>query len=84
MWNNTVAVRHPSLWTFIRHLKDQQSFLENSVEAVDRGDPVPKRRKKWRDLQDRMVTLKTEYINGTRNSDQHWNAVCYSIVQFKN
>ncbi|CAG2207603.1 unnamed protein product [Mytilus edulis] len=82
LWNNTVSVRHPSLWTFIRCLKDQQATLENSVEAVDRGDPAPKRKRKWRNLEARMMRLKEEYNNGTRNLDQYWNAVCYGVVQF--
>ena len=46
MWNNTVSVRHPSLWTFIRCLKDQQSSLETSIDAVNRGDAAPKRKRK--------------------------------------
>ena len=82
IWNNAVAVRHPSLWTFIRCMKDQQSSLENSVEAVDNGESAPKRRTKWQNWEDRLQTLETEYNNGTRNLDQHWNAVYYAIVQF--
>jgi len=82
LWNNAVSVRHPSLWTFIRYLKDQQAYLENSVQAVDRGEPAPKRKRKWRILEERMVRLKEEYNNGTRNIDQYWKAVCYGVVQF--
>ena len=59
IWNNAVAVRHPSLWTFIRCIKDQQSAIENSVEAVDNGEPTIKRRKKWRDLEDRFLRCGT-------------------------
>ena len=29
IWNNAVAFRHPSLWTFIRCIKDLQSAIEN-------------------------------------------------------
>ena len=63
-------------------MKDQQSSLENSVEAVDNGESAPKRRTKWQNWEDRLQTLETEYNNGTRNLDQHWNAVYYAIVQF--
>lgn len=82
MWNNAVAVRHPSLWTFIRCLKDQQATLENTVEATDNGEPAPKRKKKWRDLAERITRLQQDYDQGVRNLDQYWNAVCYGIVQF--
>ncbi|VDI43187.1 Hypothetical predicted protein, partial [Mytilus galloprovincialis] len=42
-WNTSVAVRHPSLWMFIRCMKDQQG----SIDAAHRGDNHPKRRIKW-------------------------------------
>ena len=64
MWNNTVSVRHPLLWTFIRCLKDQQSSLETSIDAVNRGDAAPKRKRKWRNLEARLLRLKEEYVNG--------------------
>ena len=63
-------------------MKDQQSSLENSVEAVYNGESAPKRRTKWQNLEDRLQRLETEYNNGTRNLEQYWNAVCYAIVQF--
>ena len=64
MWNNTVSVRHPLLWTFIRCLKDQQSSLETSIDAVNRGDAAPQRKGKWRNLEARLLRLKEEYVNG--------------------
>ena len=66
MWNNTVSVRHPSLWTFIRCLKDQKSSLETSIDAVNRGDAAPKRKRKWRNLEARLLRLKEEYVNSRR------------------
>jgi hypothetical protein len=63
-------------------MKDQQSSLENSVEAVDNGESAPKRWTKWRNWEDRLQRLETEYNNGTRNLEQYWNAVYYAIVQF--
>jgi len=53
-WNTCVSVLHPSLWTFIRCLKDEQDNIESSVDAVNRGDAPPTRRWKWRDLDHRM------------------------------
>ena len=82
IWNNAVAVRHPSLWTFIRCIKDQQSAIENSVEAVDNGEPTIKRRKKWRDLEDRFLRLRNEYNKGVRDVGQYWDAITHGIVQF--
>ncbi|KAL5014623.1 hypothetical protein ScPMuIL_008893 [Solemya velum] len=44
-WNQTVAVRHPSLWTFLRHQKDSQANVEVRGDAADRGDPPPHRKR---------------------------------------
>lgn len=52
------------------------------MQAVDRCEPAPKRKRKWRNLEERMVRLKGEYNNGIRNLDQYWNAVCYVVVHF--
>ena len=82
MWNNTVSVRHPSLWTFIRCLKDQKSSLETSIDAVNRGDAAPKRNRKWRNLEARLLRQKEEYVNGIRNLEDYWNAVCNCVVPF--
>ena len=42
--NDTVQVRHPSLWLFIRHLKDRQPLTEESM--AESGDAPPRRRRK--------------------------------------
>jgi hypothetical protein len=33
-WNQSVVVRHPSIWKFIRCPKDEQANSEMSVDAV--------------------------------------------------
>ena len=47
-------------------MKDQQSSLENSVEAVDNGESAQKRKTKWRNLEDRLQSKTME--RGTWNS----------------
>ncbi|VDI25242.1 Hypothetical predicted protein [Mytilus galloprovincialis] len=81
-WNTSVAVRHPSLWTFIRCMKDQQGSVETSIDAANRGDNPPKRRRKWREMENRLQRLKQEYMNGTRNLMDYWDAVCHCVVIF--
>ena len=60
--------RHPSHWTFIRCLKDEQGITESSVNAVNRGDAPVARRRKWGDLERRLIRLKQEYRNGVWKS----------------
>ncbi|KAL5016035.1 hypothetical protein ScPMuIL_005624 [Solemya velum] len=61
-WDQTVAVRHPSLWTFLRHQKDSQANVEVKGDAVDRGDLPPPRERKWRQLEARIQRLKRQII----------------------
>ncbi|KAL8588721.1 hypothetical protein ACOMHN_042063 [Nucella lapillus] len=52
---SAVAVRRHNIWVFLRVLKDQQALSENTFEAVRRGELPPKRRKKWRNLEEAPV-----------------------------
>ncbi|KAL5009881.1 hypothetical protein ScPMuIL_012186 [Solemya velum] len=81
-WNTAVSVRHPSSWTFIRCLKDQQGATETTIDAANRGDAPPKRRRKWRNLERRLKRLKRDYVDGVRNVDNYWEAVCHCVVSF--
>ena len=64
-----VQVRHPSLRTFLRHLKDMQSNSENQMEAAENGEAPPRRRRKWRLLEARLLNLRNQYNAGVRNLD---------------
>ncbi|XP_063599694.1 uncharacterized protein LOC134776006 [Penaeus indicus] len=77
--NDTVVVKHPSLWTFIRHLKDIQANVENSVHSADLGDAPPARKRKWRQLEARLQRLKAQYVAGDRNLEAYWRAVSHCI-----
>lgn len=81
-WNAAVGVRHPSLWVFIRILKDQHTIHETAVAGMRNGNPPPIRRRKWRILERRINHLKNEYNNGIRNIDDYWRAVCHVIMHF--
>jgi hypothetical protein len=81
-WNQSVVVRHPSIWKFIRCLKVEQANSEMSVDAVNRGDVPSSRRRKWRNLDARIQRLKREYNTGVRNSDDFWSAVSHLITSF--
>ena len=81
-WNSTLGRYHPSIWYFIRALKDEQKITEISIQAARRGDPLPKRRLKWRRLEARIVRLKEEYNNGAINVDDYWNGVTNLVGHF--
>ena len=82
-WNNAVGVRHPSLWYFIRVLKDQEAVNQVAVQGMLNGNPPPARKRKWRELERQIDALKNQYNVGVRNLDSYWRAVCHRIVQFR-
>jgi hypothetical protein len=83
-WNQTVGVRHPSIWVFIRKLKDneRQERLRRQ-RAVQGHRDLPKMKRKWRILKRRIRTLKRDYRHGRRNLDEYWRAITYVIKQYR-
>ncbi|KAL8614876.1 hypothetical protein ACOMHN_042834 [Nucella lapillus] len=82
-FGETVQVRHPSLLTYIWHLKDQQARAEQQMTAAANGEAPPSRRRKWRQLEQRIVRLKNQFINGNRNLEEYWSAVAHCICHFQ-
>ena len=69
-----IDVRHPPYGSFLRGLKDQHAINETIIASMLNGNTPPERRRKWRYLE--------QYINGARNIDQCWHAVCNVILNF--
>ena len=49
-WNSSVYRRHPSLWIFIRKMKDEQSNIEGSAAAAHNGNLAPLKERKYRQM----------------------------------
>ena len=77
--NKFVEVRHPSLWVFIRKLKDIQLLSKRSITSAVRGHTPPPRRRKWRVLENRLIQLKQDYTNGNRDINSFWTAASKCI-----
>ena len=67
---------------FIRILKNEQRRHENQVRDMLNGVPPPRRRKKWRDMEERTVRLRNEYNLGARTLDEFWRTINHTIVEF--
>jgi len=78
-WNRLVSVRHPSLWHFIRRLKDEERRISRSVRQPRAGIQLSHRRRKWRMLEERIDRLKMQYNNGTITLTHYWDAVRFAI-----
>ena len=84
-WNVRVARRHPSIWVFIRMLKDEQRLVETLCAQAERGERPPTQRLKWRRLGERLRLIRRRYRRGQgqgRVLDQYWRAVQHCIHNF--
>ena len=81
-WNRSVGVQHPSIWIFIRKLKDEEHFCNVKIHAAERGDNPPSRKRRFRQLQERLSRLKQDYVAGIRSVNQYWAAVAHSVHHY--
>ena len=81
-WNIAVGVRHHSLWNFIRVLKDQQAINETAIEGMRNGNLPPRRKRKWRNLEERTERLKRQYRGGERDINAYWRGICQCVADF--
>ena len=76
-WNESVGVRHPSLWVAYRKLQDHQALSRNTLLRAINGYPPPPRRLKWRNLENNVNNLKVLLITGRRTVFAYWSAVSH-------
>ena len=77
--NSDVEVHHPSLWVFIRKLKDQQVRSKHTIRNAHNGQEPPRRKRKWRRLENKLIRLKQDYNDGARDINSFWKAVSNCI-----
>jgi hypothetical protein len=78
-WNQIVSVRKPSLWVFIKRIKDEEQKIRRDVRLIRSGQQRDVRRRKWRRLEERIVKLKREYAAGQISLEQYWNAMRFVV-----
>lgn len=66
--NTLVGMSHPTIWKLIDKLKAEQSVTEMKINQLIAGTPSQPRRKKYRDLEDRLLSL-TQNFNDTSTED---------------
>ena len=68
--------------TFIRHLKDSHAISEMIRLNAERGLPRSIRKKKWRILEENLLRMKRQFVDGERNLYSYWANVCYYVKEF--
>ena len=76
-WNNAVGVHHPSIWTFIKVLKDQQSLNEVTIWGIRNEVDPPLHRPKWRRLEEIIIRKKAQYNDDWIDIEQYWRAITH-------
>ena len=74
--------RRPSLWMFIRTLKDLDAATERSARQAERGVPPPAKKRKWRQMDQRIRRLKRDYTSGVKTVTEYWAAIMLIIHNF--
>jgi len=73
-----VSVRRPSLWHFLRRLKDEERHVCRTVRQARAGIQTCVRRCKWRKLEERIDRLKRQYTAGTITLKEFWDVIRYA------
>lgn len=74
-----MSVRRPSLWHFIRRLKDEERRVRRSIRQARAGVQPSVRRRKWRKLEERIDRLKQQHARGTITLNDYWNAIRFAV-----
>ena len=64
-------------------MKDKQAEHENDLGAMWNGVRRIVVRRKWRQLEQRVIALKADLTNGVRTLDQYWDAICHMVQDFE-
>ena len=81
-WNKAVNEQHPSLWLFLRVLKNEQRLHEIVVRNAFNGVRPPIRRRKWRQFEQRIINLRDELRNRQRTVVDYWRAISHAVLDF--
>ena len=76
-WNRALRVRHPNIWYVIRRIKTEGEITKQKMRRVNRGDRRPRRKLKWRQLEQRIKRLKRKLRRGRINLGRYWRATVY-------
>ena len=62
--NKRLRKSHPNIYELINYLKKEQGKTELTISQTRLGAPAPKRKKKYRQLEERIQSLTTQHKEG--------------------
>ena len=62
-FNDSISVAHPTIWTFIKVLRREAAIQQIRVGQFIAGRPAPAQRRVYRDVNNRIKNIVTDYPN---------------------
>jgi hypothetical protein len=68
--NRAVRRHHPNVLDLVEVLREEQAAIDTTVEAARQGVPPPRRRRKYREIDERLQNLRADFTDGTLNPER--------------
>ena len=78
-FNQSIGTIHPNIFKFVTALKKEQGKVEGIITLLEAGNEPPKRKLKYRSLEEKHTRLERQYRLGERNLLSYLTAVGYLI-----
>ena len=63
-FNSSIGVHHTTIWKFINFIKTEQNLVEAKIEKINLGESHALKRKKYKDLDQRLENVVLNYQRG--------------------
>ena len=81
-FNRRVGTVHPNVWRFIVKLKKEEMHVRRAIRRAEAGARVPKRRRKYRDLNNRINNGRRMFLARQLPLNLYWRQMRYVCHQF--
>ena len=82
--NASLGTKNPVFWTVIQKLGEQEQYSRLDIRRITRGEASNIRKKKYRDLNEKISRLKNSYLDVTLSLKNYWEGVSYICSNFHN
>ncbi len=76
--SSNMGCEHPTLWKFLNKLKSQQQHRDKVIEGLIAGRAPPQKRRKYADLDQRIITVVRDF--GNRNSLDYLRGIAHNLT----
>ena len=73
---------HPNIYELINYLKKEQGKTALTISQTRLGAPAPKRKKKYRQLEERILSLTTQHKEGRLSAQEFLSSIRNVVHEF--